>query len=59
MSGRKCEGTDEILRGRCRQHRKRAYKAKAEVGRDAVQEVGGDHSSEEGVDNEGRTAVPP
>ncbi len=27
MSGRKCGGTDEILCSRCRQHRKRAYKA--------------------------------
>jgi hypothetical protein len=59
MSGRKCEGTDEILRGRCRQHRKRTYKATAEVARDAVQEVGGGHSSEEGVDNKTRRSEGP
>jgi hypothetical protein len=39
MSGRKCGGTGEILRGRCGQHRKGTYKAQAEVVRDAAQEV--------------------
>jgi hypothetical protein len=51
MSGRKRGGTDEILCGRQRQSRKPSYKAKAEMARDAVQEVGGGHSSDEGKDN--------
>ncbi len=49
MNGRKREGTDEIPHGRWKlRRRKQAYKAQAEVDRDAVWEVGRGHSSEEG-----------
>ncbi|PYV05133.1 MAG: hypothetical protein DMG26_06080 [Acidobacteria bacterium] len=45
MNGRKREGTDEIPRGRWKlRRRKRAYKAPAEVAREAAREVGGGHS---------------
>jgi hypothetical protein len=44
MNGRKREGTVEIPRGRRKlRRRKRTYKAKAEVVRDAVWEVGRGH----------------
>jgi len=40
MNGRKREGTDEIMRGwRKLRRRKRAYKAEAEVDRDAASGV--------------------
>jgi hypothetical protein len=55
MNGRKREGTVEILLGRRRlRRRKRPYKAKAEVGRDAGWEVGGGRS----VAMKARTAKP-
>jgi hypothetical protein len=44
MNGRKREGTVEILVGRRKLHRrKQSYKAQAEVGGDAGQEVGRGH----------------
>lgn len=45
MNGRKREGTVEILSGRWKlRRRKQPYKAQAEVGGDAGQEVGRGHS---------------
>jgi hypothetical protein len=55
MNGRKREGTVEILFGRRRlRRRKQPYKAQAEVGGDAGQEVGRGHS----VAKKARTAKP-
>lgn len=55
MNGRKREGTVEILFGRRKLHRrKQPYKAQAEVGGDAGQEVGRGHS----VAMKARTAKP-
>jgi len=60
MNGRKRERTVEILRGRWRlRHRKWAYKAQAEVDRDATWEVGRGHISEEGADSKTRWSEGP
>ncbi len=60
MNGRKREGTVEIPCGRRRlRHRKPTYKARAEVAGDAAGEVGGGHSSEEGVDSKTRRSEGP
>ena len=60
MNGRKREGTVEIPCGRRGlRSRKLTYKARAEVAGDAAGEVGGGHSSEEGVDSKTRRSEGP
>jgi hypothetical protein len=60
MNGRKREGTVEILFGRRKlRRRKRPYKAQAEVGGDAGQEVGRGRSSGEGADSKTRRSEGP